>query len=514
VAEHEQITLDALIDVAVASRLAPLRSPSQSTQLSRVDHLFERAALLFPERPAVRDCRRRLSWLELWTEADRVAALLRTVAPRGGVVAIQAAPSVSAAIAFVGALSGGFSVAPLDPSLRPHLLKPLVEALHPAIVVGESEDSSVLAMAHPCPREARSAGDMGARVALLFATSGSTSHPKAVVCPHAPVLFAVDAILRRLQYKPDDVVAGLLPFAFDYGCYQLFLAASVGAEVVLLGQQATPRLSGVLTEERVTVLPAVPSIGQILLRTASRPGVDLHRLRLVTNTGAALSPQLAADIHRATGAAVLPMYGLTECKRVSIGLPNEHVTHPGSVGRPLDGTCVFAVDDAGVPLPPGGEGELVVCGPHVMGGYLDARALTEARFRTSDPQWPRLMTGDLGRVEEDGRIYLAGRRDDVYKQNGFRISSLEIEGAALSLAGTRAAACLPANASHSAVLVVAADEDAPHIARALADLVGPERVPPRIRVCADLPLTANGKIDRKALAATENGSYSDEHACL
>jgi acyl-coenzyme A synthetase/AMP-(fatty) acid ligase len=149
-----------------------------------------------------------------------------------------------------------------------------------------------------------------------------------------------------------------------------------------------------------------------------------------------------------------------------------------------------------------------------MSGYLNECVLTDERFRKSDQEWRSLMTGDMGRVEGDGRIYLTGRRDDVYKQNGFRISSLEIEGAALSLAGTRAAACLPASATHSAVLVVAADDDAMQIARALADLVGPERVPPRIRVCADLPLTANGKIDRKALAAIENGSSRHDQACL
>src|SRR5205823_4066993 len=108
----------------------------------------------------------------------------------------------------------------------------------------------------------------------------------------------------------------------------------------------------------------------------------------------------------------------TECKRVSIAKPNADLVRPGSVGRPLDGTEVYAVDASGRRLPPGAVGQLVVRGPHVMAGYWRAPELTAARFRTDGNGGRLLYTGDLGRVDAQGHLYFLGRSDDQYKQNG------------------------------------------------------------------------------------------------
>src|SRR5262249_26583146 len=145
---------------------------------------------------------------------------------------------------------------------------------------------------------------------------------------------------------------------------------------------AGPALAGRLCEHAVTVLPCVPSLAATLVRLIERSGAAPGRLRLVTNTGAAL-PRACADRLRAAipGLEVVPMFGLTECKRVSVMEPNGDLLRPGSVGRPLPDTEAYVVDDAGHRLPAGEAGELVVRGPHVMAGYWRAPELTAARFR-------------------------------------------------------------------------------------------------------------------------------------
>src|SRR5262249_52925010 len=134
-------------------------------------------------------------------------------------------------------------------------------------------------------------------------------------------------------------------------------------------------------------------------------------------------------------AEVFVMYGLTECKRVSILLPDERHTKPDSVGRPLTGTEVFAVADDGRQLAPGEIGELVVRGPNVGLGYWRAGAETTTRFRPAPGGGRDLYTGDLGWVDEEGFVYLLGRRDHMLKHHGVRLSPLEVERAACSIRG-------------------------------------------------------------------------------
>ncbi|NUP53120.1 MAG: acyl--CoA ligase, partial [Catenulispora sp.] len=339
--------------------------------------------------------------------------------------------------------------------------------------------------------------------ACLIYTSGSTGMPKGVISPHRQMLFAVGAIGSQLGYAADDTVFSCLPLSFDYGLYQALLCAAAGAHLVLGGDEsAGPALARRLEETGATVFPLVPHLAATLVRLMDRSGRAPSRLRLVTNTGAALpGPTVEALRRHLPGLDVRPMYGLTECKRVSVPEPDAWRTRPGSVGRPLPGTACRIADETGRTVPAGSAGELVVSGPHVMPGYWNAPDLTARRFRPDGRGGVELYTGDLCRIDEEGHLYFLGRGDDVYKAGGFRVSTLEVEAAALDIAGVEAAAVLRPDGGHPARLFAVGAVTGDELRAGLAERLEPAKIPPVCVVVDRMPLTPHGKPDRQALGA-------------
>jgi acyl-CoA synthetase (AMP-forming)/AMP-acid ligase II len=272
---------------------------------------------------------------------------------------------------------------------------------------------------------------------------------------------------------------------------------------VWLGGTAGPGLVGELSRARATVLPAVPTLAATLARLLDRHRGAVPPLRLLTNTGAAMPAATLSRLRAAVpGLGVQLMFGLTECKRVSIMEVDGDLHHPGSGGRPLPGTEVRVVDDHGAPVPNGTTGELVVIGPHVMSGYWRRPEETARRFVRRDGLFPELHTGDYGWLDDDGYLYFAGRRDDLYKSRGFRVSTVEVEAAACRVDGVRAAAVLtPGPGRADAVLVVVAASGPGDMLAGLRRELEDFKVPATC-VCLDaLPTNGNGKIDKQALAA-------------
>ena len=340
--------------------------------------------------------------------------------------------------------------------------------------------------------------------ACLIFTSGSTGTPRGVVLSHDNIRFAVAAIQERLKYRPDDVIGVFLPLSFDYGLYQVFLAAQVGAAVFLgRPEMAGPELVRVLDAQGVTVLPGVPTLFAALLKMLTRSAHALPRLRALTNTGDRLPRAHIEQLRaRLPAARVYPMFGLTECKRVSIMLPEELDGHPDAVGRPLTGTEVRIVDDDGRTLPPGETGELVVRGRHVALGYWRAEAESQLRFRRANGQARELWSGDYCRMDAEGFLYFHGRRDALLKHRGFRISPLEIEEAACQIAGVSEAGVVQSDSDGALHLFVCLHEPGPTTHAIVADLrsrLEPVKVPDHVHVVSALPKTANRKTDRNQL---------------
>ncbi|QUH05537.1 acyl--CoA ligase [Saccharopolyspora erythraea] len=336
----------------------------------------------------------------------------------------------------------------------------------------------------------------------LIYTSGTTSLPKAVVSTHQQVVFSAAAIQQCLRYRDDDVVYCPLPLSFDYGLYQLFLATAAGAHLWLgTVAESGPPLLKHLEASGATVLPGVPSVSDrlawLLRRSSSKP----ERLRLLTNTGAALSDTTTRRLRESLpGLRIQLMYGLTECKRAAIMPPDGDLERPGSSGKALPGTEITVIGDDGERLPPGELGQFVVRGPHVMAGYWRRPELDAERFHRGEGLFPELRTGDYGWQDDDGYVYFSGRRDDIYKERGFRVSATEVEAAARRVDGVRSAAVLPPEDRRPALLAVESGLDGEQVLERMREHIEAFKIPRRCVRLDELPTNANGKFDRKRIA--------------
>ncbi|HEY4457791.1 MAG TPA: AMP-binding protein, partial [Pseudonocardiaceae bacterium] len=335
----------------------------------------------------------------------------------------------------------------------------------------------------------------------IIYTSGSTATPKGVVSCHRQVVFVARAIQSRLGYRADDVVFCALPLSFDYGLYQVYLCVLAGACLVLADESDSgATLVATLNRCQATVLPLVAPMAATLVALVARTSRAPAALRLITSSGASLDDALARGLRTLLPNAVLVgMFGLTECKRVTVGEPQELIAFPGSCGRALPDTEIYVIDDRGNRLPPGEVGELVVRGPHVMSGYWGDPLLTAARFPRDELGEARLRTGDQCRIDADGRLYFVGRADDIYKQRGFRVSILEVEAAALRVPGVRAAAALPPENGGGAVLVVEGDLTPIALRVGMSQHIEDLTIPEECHVLRALPVGPNGKIDKRGL---------------
>jgi acyl-CoA synthetase (AMP-forming)/AMP-acid ligase II len=335
--------------------------------------------------------------------------------------------------------------------------------------------------------------------ACMIYTSGSTSRPKAVVCTHEQISFVAKALQSKLRYRRDDVIYTTLPFSFDVGLYQIFLAALCGGAQVWLpsARGAGQTITTELQESRATVLPVVPAVAEALAWSVSRSKtpVRLPRLRLLTSTGAAMPAKILSLLREhLPDLRIQLMYGLTECHRAAIMPVDGDLDHPGSSGLALPGTEVRVLDENGEPVPAGTVGEIVVTGPHVMNGYWKQPESTEAKFRADG-----LHTGDFGHLNEDGYLYVQGRQTDLYEQDGSRVSAAAVESAALEVSGVRLAAVIPPDDGRRSVLVVTGAADTETVTKELASVLEESTLPGRVVVLEEMPLTDNGTIDKKAL---------------
>jgi acyl-CoA synthetase (AMP-forming)/AMP-acid ligase II len=485
---------------------------------SLLHDLLDHAARLHPDRPAIRHGPDVLTYAAACRRSERLAAWLAASGVRRGNRVLVATPMDVLVPPLLYACSriGAVFVVLRDET-------PAVLAAHvmddaaPALVVGDAAELREVALRRgiPCrglddvragaahPGQPPAGGPLAVDPVCFVYTSGSTAMPKAVVSTHLQVTFVAHAIQSQLRYRPDDIVSCPLPLSFDYGLYQVFLCALAGADLRLAGADAAgQRLLVELREAGTTVFPAVPSLAEALARLLARRDTALPRLRLLTNTGAAMPASVLAELRgRLPGLRVQLMYGLTECKRASIMPPDEDLRRPGACGRALPGTEIFVVDADGVRLPAGEVGEVVVRGPHVMAGYWRRPELTARRFPRAEGLFPELRTGDYGCLDADGYLYFAGRRDDLYKERGFRVSTVEVEAAAGRVPGVHGAAVVPPAAGEEGATLVVVTGLAPHeVLGEMRRQLDQAKVPARCLVVSELPLSANGKVERRRLA--------------
>ena len=505
----------------------------------RVEQFLRDSARRFGDKIALVADGARLTYRELDRASDRLAGVLAARGiTRGDRVIVFMDNCREAVIAIFAALKAGAVFSPINPSTKAEKLafvlddcraRALItqEKLRAVASVALAEAPSItltvvagareplrgaLSFEAALAAEAEPPGNPGIDLdlAMLIYTSGSTGFPKGVMMTHQNVVVAATSITTYLENTADDVILNVLPISFDYGLYQVLMAAKVGATLVLEQSFAFPQaIFARMTAERVTGLPLVPTMAALILQMRDlAPGAFPH-LRYLTNTAAALPPAHIARLQTLFPTARLySMYGVTECKRCTYLPPAELTRRPGSVGIAIPGTEAYVVDEHGARVAPGVVGELVIRGAHVMKGYWENPEATARALRPGPFEWEKVLhTGDLFRADADGFLYFVARKDDIIKTRGEKVSPKEVENALYALPGIREAAVVgvPDPVLGLALkAVVAADPQAKltahdvirHCARHLEDFM----VPKMVEFRDALPKTESGKISRRLVA--------------
>ncbi|MFD3515013.1 class I adenylate-forming enzyme family protein [Streptomyces sp. NPDC058657] len=472
--------------------------------------LLDRARAERPAHPAVVDSDGSLTYAGLGTDVDRAVGWLRAQGVTAGQRVVYAGGNDRTFVTLLhAAFRTGAVLVPVHPGLTVPQIAHIVADCTAALAVcppGAGDGAGRTVDVDRARREIRDTDpdDFTAQVdeddvATLIYTSGTTGRPKGVVCPHRQTAAAVEAVNARLRYRPDDVVLCRLPLSFDYGLYQALLCARTGSTLVLAERTGDHALLKVIADHGVTVVPLVPSLAQLLTLLQRRKRYPAQ-VRLFTNTGARPGRSVTAELLAAfPGSSFASMYGMTECKRISILDPARYEERPDSVGPAIPGDTVRVVDAHGRTLPAGQRGEIVVHGATVMAGYWGVPLEDQRRFVRHPDGSLELHTGDQGHLDAEGLLYFAGRDDDMIKHRGTRIGLTEIEDAAERIPGVSAAVALRPAREGAPLRLAVCTALAPHEVRELlARSLDAARLPDRIVPLPSVPLTANGKPDRAA----------------
>ncbi|MCE7079578.1 amino acid adenylation domain-containing protein [Streptomyces sp. ST2-7A] len=482
--------------------------------------LFERVVAGHRELPAVESESTTLTYGRL---ADRVNRLARRLIAAGlgpgDLVGICVPRGTDQVVAALAVTTAGAGYVPLDPGYPSALLRHMAAdsglrtLLHtgPPPVDVTGMETIDLAAPGPAPRSARPVDDEERRrplhaedTAYVIYTSGSTGTPKGVVIPHAGMAALAETQRHRIGPGPGDRVLQWASFNFDAGFWDLTLALLSGATLVLTDDRAVlpgEELHRTLIDRRIShaVLPPVAL-------TATDPDGVLPG-GVVLSTGDSCTQALVA--RWAPGRRMFNGYGPTE---MTVGVTMAGPVRPGepvSIGEPWPGNEVRVLDADLRPCRPGEEGELYLVGEGEALGYLNRPALTAERFVADphgEPGSRMYRSGDLGHRDKDGTLYFRGRADRQVKLRGFRVEPGEVEAALESCEGVRLGAVVVTGEVDSARLVAfvvpgadPADDLAERLRGRLAARLPAHMVPSRVEVVASLPMTSNGKIDRRVL---------------
>jgi acyl-CoA synthetase (AMP-forming)/AMP-acid ligase II len=494
-----------------------------------MDGLLHRIAAIAsdtPQRIAIVEDARRLSYAELWARIQAFASELARLGIQSGErVAIALPNSIEAAVACYGAWMVGAVVVPLNVQARTrdfshwlahsgarHVLyerghADVVQALAgltpaPASIVVEGQQFHF--DAHPDGRATAETSDVPAGTAVILYTSGTTGEPKGVMLSHANLLANAQAVVAYLGLGPEDRVLSVLPFYYAYGASVLHTHLISGACVVLAPNLLFPHLVVEKIEsERITGFSGVPSTYALLLERVALANYDLSSLRYLTQAGGAMSTAMASRLRAALPApALFLMYGQTEAtSRISWLPPERFDDKPGSVGIAVQGAELKIVQDDGTPAPAQVTGEVWVRGSGIMLGY---HRNPETTARVLQGGW--LRTGDLGHLDEEGFLFLLGRRSDMIKTGAHRVHPGDIEEVIAEMAGISEVAVVGIDDEILGQVIkafIVASEIPPRAedrvkAHCRARLA-PYKIPRHIAFVDALPRTASGKVKRVQL---------------
>lgn len=495
------------------------------TQNANIASLLRDTASQYPNRIGVVDGTRRLTWAQIDREVDALAAgLLQQGLRAGDRAAILAGNSAEFVVSYFATLRAGLIAVPMNPAYT---------APEVAVLLADS-GARVLIYAAACAQVAEDACAANAgcepiaiggsaweallasgrdavlaevatpadAVALLLFTSGTSGRPKGAMLTHGALRANLDMLLTLTDPPAatgDDTVLAVLPLFHVYGLNTVLgMAVRVGASMVLLDRFDPVESLQVIAEEDVTTVAGAPGMYQVW-QAMPQARDALAKVRLFSSGGAPLPPAVLEGFRSATGKDIFEGYGMTETSPVVSTTLVGGAAKSGSVGRPLPGVEIRIVDEAGDDVEEHDPGELWVRGLNVFRGYWpDGQGGPDA------DGWFR--SGDVAYVDDDGDLHVVDRRREMILVNGFNVYPREIELAieAMPQVAEVAVVGIPDDETGEAVsaLVVAragaaltADEIAAFCATRLARF----KCPTLIRVVAELPHSATGKIAKGRL---------------
>jgi amino acid adenylation domain-containing protein len=509
-----------------------LAGPHRTLPNALAHELFEERVRACPDAIAAAHDNRQLTYRELNARANQLAqALVARGLTREGVVGVVTERNLDWITAVLAIFKAGGAYLPFEPHFPSDRIVSMLCRSNCRLVLTERASTAMLNQAldslsgverifiDDAYKEGHHESNPGVNVTLqqlayIYFTSGSTGEPKGAMCEHAGMLNHLFAKIDDLHIGEGDVVAQTAPQCFDISLWQLLAALLVGGRTLLVEQETIlepKRFTDRIVEGKVNVVQVVPSYLEVFLSYLEHYPRELPDLRYVSVTGEALKKEL---VHRwfAVNPAIklVNAYGLTETSDDTNHDVMDSVPRRERVplGRPINNVRVYVVDEHLSPVPLGAAGEIVFSGICVGRGYINDPDRTQRAFLT-DPHDPRqrlYRSGDYGRWLPEGKLEFLGRRDTQVKISGFRIEIGEIENALLRVPGVREDAVVVAErADRSKHLVAFYCGQQPLDANALRDrLIAslPKYMVPTVfhwRNC--LPLTDNGKIDKRALTA-------------
>ncbi|MDP1999661.1 MAG: acyl-CoA ligase (AMP-forming), exosortase A system-associated [Rhodoferax sp.] len=528
------------------------------TESTLLQELISLAAARTPHAKALTCGEKNLTYDELHTAVHRWSSgLMGLGLARGDRVAVYLEKRFEAVIACFGTAAAGAVFVPVNPLLKPDQVAFILQDCNVRVLLTSPERYTLLQASLPACRDLRhvvltepaqpgyvtpgpvvdavqlSCWDgvlssnvrSGHRVidvdmvAILY-TSGSTGKPKGVVLSHRNMVAGAKSVVSYLENDQRDVLLAALPLSFDAGFSQLTTAFHAGARVVLLNHLMPRDVLKAMVKEGVTGITAVPPL-YIQLSQLTWPNAIGERLRYFANTGGRMPREtLTALRQRVPRARPFLMYGLTEAFRSTYLPPEEVDRRPDSIGKAIPNAEILVLREDGSPCAADEPGELVHRGALVGMGYWNDAEKTAERYKLLAPDAPgrhnglqlpeyAVFSGDTVRQDSDGFLYFIGRRDEMMKTSGYRVSPTEVEEVvyATGMVGE----CVAFGVDHPtlghAIYVVATWAlDTP--ATGLNDLINECKsrmpgymVPATIEmVPGPLPRNPNGKIDRKLLS--------------
>ena len=508
-------------------------------------HYLARSAARAPERPALVAPNGSLDYRQLDELSNALAnALIAQGISKGDRIGIDLEKFAEAVVAIYGILKAGGTYVPLDPrapaqrkamivsdcamrglitsreklqGLQPALAgrPPCVVLIDAAAPAGMLVWSDVASASRAIPTDP---GTIELDLAYILYTSGSTGVPKGVMISHRAALAFVEWSARYFRLDAGDRLSNHAPLHFDLSVFDLFAAADAGSAVVLVPPAVAvfPRsLAKWIDESGVTVWYSVPSALTQLALHGGLEKLGFSALRQVLFAGevfpVAHLRRLMAAIPQA---AYFNLYGPTEtnvCTVYEVPARVPENSAPLPIGRACENTEVFAMNEQGRVLSAGETGELLVRGPTLMQGYWGQPGRSQEAL-VPDPRFPDragcvYRTGDLVRLEESGDYRFIGRRDNQVKSRGYRIELGDIEAVLHRHPAVAHAAAVPVPHPEFGcvlrgllVLRGGCRLERAEIAAFCADALPPYMIPADFEFRTELPMTSNGKVDRRALA--------------